>query len=85
MTTRDMVDHECVADHCIACCPVARSYSDGFESAKMIYGQPLPAFPRLEPVWVITVCAVVMTIIVLRLYRRRIQEDVVNGHADSAS
>lgn len=35
--TNNAVDHVCVADHCIACCPTARGYSDGYEAAKLFY------------------------------------------------
>lgn len=33
----DMIPHQCVADHCVACCPVARSYSEGYEQARSFY------------------------------------------------
>lgn len=32
------VDHTCVADHCVACCPTAQGYSAGFADAKSFYG-----------------------------------------------
>lgn len=31
------VDHECVADHCLVCCPRAQGWNDGYESARQIY------------------------------------------------
>lgn len=31
------VDHVCVADHCIACCPNAQGYSQGYADAKSFY------------------------------------------------
>jgi len=35
--TRPTVDHECIADHCVACCPTAQGYSAGFADAKSFY------------------------------------------------
>lgn len=31
------VDHVCVADHCVSCCPTAQGYSAGFADAKSFY------------------------------------------------
>lgn len=31
------VDHVCVAEHCVACCPTAQGYSAGFADAKAWY------------------------------------------------
>jgi hypothetical protein len=66
----DTLNHECVADHCVACCPVARSYSDGFEQAKDIFSQPLPRL-HLDPVLLVAICGVVMMLLYIRTERRR--------------
>lgn len=29
--------HECIATHCVACCPTARGYSEGYSDAKSLY------------------------------------------------
>lgn len=31
------VDHVCVAEHCVSCCPTAQGYSAGFTDAKSFY------------------------------------------------
>lgn len=31
--------HECVAEHCVVCCPAARAYSDGVQVGKDLYTQ----------------------------------------------
>lgn len=31
------VDHVCVAEHCVSCCPTAQGYSAGFSDAKSFY------------------------------------------------
>lgn len=34
----DTNTHECVATHCVACCPTAKGYSEGYGDAKALYG-----------------------------------------------
>lgn len=72
--SHDMVEHECVADHCVACCPVARSYSEGFEAGKTIYSSPVPGpLSGVDPLWVICLVLIIATMHMIRTSRREAQ------------
>lgn len=51
------LDHECASIHCVACCPRAQGYDDGFEFARKMYGTRVTFTP---PTWVYLVLAIVI-------------------------
>lgn len=69
------VDHVCVADHCVACCPTAQGYSAGFNDAKSWYsserGMRLLDGPPIELLIILTLLiACAMLVYKIRGMRR---------------
>jgi len=70
------VDHVCVAEHCVACCPTAQGYSAGFSDAKTWYsserGMRLLDGPPIEALLIL---ALLITCAVLVYKIRGMQRD----------
>lgn len=67
------LDHECASIHCVACCPRAQGYDDGFEFARKMYGTNLRFGP--EPWVLITIALIVVMAVVITLQLRRKHDD----------
>lgn len=44
-----MIDHECVAEHCVICCPHAQGYTEGFESGAQYATSMQRLMAKTEP------------------------------------
>ena len=75
MTNR--VDHTCVAEHCVACCPTAQGYSSGFADAKSFYHTEnqmrLMDVPFTVTTLVTTAILAVVLVFIVRNLQRRVE------------
>lgn len=64
------VDHTCVADHCVACCPTAQGYSSGFNDARAWFGNEhrmrLLDGPRIE-LLIIALLIIVSVVLLIKV------------------